>query len=441
LGQQLETGRRKSNIFPKAKSIPKYYFLLAGLGVFILSATFLFWPPSPPRPQLAPTKEILPPPPEKTFSGKIARGQTITSALRSHNLPPEIILSISQHLKPLVNLRKLKPGDSYEGRLTPEGRLVSFNFRTSPIDIYQLTVKPSGEWQAQKKEVPVDKYWVRISGEIQTNLFAAVEELKEQDQIVLDFADILAAEIDFHSDPQPGDRFQIIAEKYYTGETFVKYGRILYAAYQTESKTYQAIYFQGSGRSGGYYTSAGESVRKVFLRSPLQFTRISSAYSKKRRHPILGGVRPHYGIDYAAPEGSPVWAIGDGNVSFCGWNGGYGKQVVINHAQGYKSMYGHLSRFAPGIKKGKTVRQKQLIGYVGSTGLATGPHLDFRLLKHNSFRNPLKGISPRAAPLHPDQLAEFARVKESLLGWLNDSSPFQYWKVASLTSRDWDKIK
>jgi murein DD-endopeptidase MepM/ murein hydrolase activator NlpD len=269
-----------------------------------------------------------------------------------------------------------------------------------------------------------------------------MDGLGEQDALVLDFVDIFACVIDFHSDPQPGDRLQIVVEKYYTGKTFVKYGRILYASYQSGTKIFQAIDFQGSGNSGkqrAYYTAKGESLQRAFLRSPLQFTRISSGYTKARRHPILGGLRPHYGVDYAAPAGNPVWAIAEGTIASCGWNGGYGKQVIIKHAGGYQSQYGHLSRVAAGIKKGQKVRQKQVIGYVGSTGLSTGPHLDFRLLRNNVFRNPLREFSPPAAPLRKDQGEEFQERKNHLLLWMNDPSNATYHHAAFLTSEDLGK--
>ena len=410
--------------------------LLLGMTLF-----FLYSPPFSPEKshQDAPPALPPPPPPDRVVTGKIARGNTLSSVLRSQGLPAELAEAICQKLKPIFNLRKAKTGDSYEVRLTPEDRLRSFSYQASPIDIYQITVQPSGDWHSLKMDVPVEKYWARLSGEITSNLFQTMDALGEQDALVLDFVNIFAWEIDFHSELQPGDRFHIVVEKYYTGDTFIKYGRILYASYQSGTKAHQAIDFPGSGQNRGYYTAKGESLQKAFLRSPLQFTRISSGYTKARRHPILGGLRPHYGVDYAAPEGNPVWAVAEGKITFCGWNGGYGKQIILKHAGGYQSQYGHLSRFAAGIKTGQRVRQKQVIGHVGSTGLSTGPHLDFRLLRHNAFRNPLREISPRAAPLRKDQWEEFEKTKTHLLDWMNDPSSAPYRYAASLTSKDLEK--
>ncbi len=411
------------------------------LGAATLLGAILFLPPqgkfsSPDSPASPHSKDTPLLPPDQILTGKISKGQNLSSALRAQNLPRDLVEVISRNLKRLVNLRKMKPGDSFEVRLTPQGKFLSFTYQASPMEIYQLSLSPTGEWLATKKEVPVEKYWVRVSGEIFSSPFDAMDQLGERDTLIMDFADIFAWEIDFHSDPQPGDRFEIVVEKYFVQDTFVKYGRILYAEYQRESRKHQAFFFEPPGKRGDYYTSQGESLRKAFLRSPLKFTRISSGYSKSRPHPILGGNRPHLGVDYAAPPGSPVWAVADGTVASCGWNGGYGKQIVLKHPKGYQSMYGHLSNFLPGISKGKTVRQKQIIGYVGSTGLSTGPHLDFRLLKHGVYCNPLKEISPRAPSLPGDQMAGFKEAIEPVLQWASEPSAPKKQKLASLTSRE-----
>jgi murein DD-endopeptidase MepM/ murein hydrolase activator NlpD len=345
-----------------------------------------------------------------------------------------MIEAISRHLKPVMNLRRLNPDEAFEVRLSPDGQLRGFSYQSSPIDVYQIAVEPTGKWKAQKLEIPVDKYWARVSGEITSSFFEAMDRLGEKDQLTLDFAEIFAWEIDFNTELQPGDRFQIVVEEYYVGNSFVKYGRILYAEFRGQAKSLQGIRYRPPIGPVDYFTEQGQSLRKAFLRSPLKFTRISSGYSKSRLHPILGERRPHLGVDYAAPTGTPVWAIADGTIISAGWNGGYGKQVVLKHVKGYQSMYGHMNRLAPGMQKGKGVRQKQIIGYVGSTGLATGPHLDFRLSKNGVYRNPLKEISPRASSLTPEQMPEFRQKIAPLLSWLNDPTKEKYKKQATLTS-------
>jgi murein DD-endopeptidase MepM/ murein hydrolase activator NlpD len=425
---------------------------LALAGGILLAASLFFLFASPHRPSLdslrAPARIEPPPPPlpDRVIAGRIAKGQNLSSALRAQDLPRDLVEAICLHLKSVINLRRINPGESFEARLSPEGRFLNLTYTAGPLDVYHLSLTPGGEWIAAKKEIPVDQYWVRVSGEISSSLFDAMDDLGEKDSLIMDFADIFAWEIDFNVDPQPGDRFQMVVEKYFTGDVFVRYGRILYAEYRQEARTHEAVYFEGPGIRGDYFTPQGESLRKALLRSPLKFTRISSGYSRSRWHPILGGYHPHLGVDYAAPQGTPVWAVADGTVASCGWNGGYGKQVVIRHAKGYQSMYGHLSGYGPGISRGKVVRQKQIIGYVGSTGLATGPHLDFRLLKNGAPRNPLREISPRAPALPRDQMPEFQKRMDPLLSWAGDSSALPRRKIASLTSKDletlhWEKRK
>jgi murein DD-endopeptidase MepM/ murein hydrolase activator NlpD len=434
-------------------TIHRNRLLLCLVSVFLIlgvTSIFLVWNkaiesetrrPASPAPSQGMSPKIEEPQisQERLLQGKIAKGQTLSTALRAQGLSRSLVAEISRHLNPLVNLRKLQPGDSFEIHLSLAGDFRGFRLAAGPLEVYQMTVTPTGEWSAWKKEISVDKYWVCVQGEIQSSLFEAIDKLGEGDPLILDYADIFAWEIDFNSDPQPGDRFRMIVEKYYRGETFVQYGRILFAEYQTPSKSTQAFYFASPGRQGGYFTPEGQSLRKALLRSPLKFTRISSGYARSRKHPILGGYRPHYGVDYAAPPGSPVWAIADGKVIFCGWNGGYGKQIVLRHANGYASMYGHLSRFVSGLHKGKWVHQKQVIGYVGSTGLSTGPHLDFRLSKNSVFLNPLRVTSPRAAPLQKDEMPFFQRESARLLRWLDDFSATGKEKIGTLTSRDLDR--
>jgi murein DD-endopeptidase MepM/ murein hydrolase activator NlpD len=178
----------------------------------------------------------------------------------------------------------------------------------------------------------------------------------------------------------------------------------------------QGIHFQGD-----FYNEKGLALKKAFLRSPLRFTRISSRFSRARKHPILGGVFPHYGVDYAAPSGTTVWAVADGTVVSCGWGGGFGKQVILRHPNGYMTYYGHFSGYGPGVRKGVRVKQKQVIGYVGSTGLSTGPHLDYRMAKDGRFRNPLKESFPSGFPIERGKMEAFQKRRDEMLAWLQGS--------------------
>jgi murein DD-endopeptidase MepM/ murein hydrolase activator NlpD len=191
--------------------------------------------------------------------------------------------------------------------------------------------------------------------------------------------------------------------------------------YQSGGKKIRGIEYQGD-----YYNEDGVSLRRAFLKAPLRFNRISSRFSRARRHPILGGIRPHFGVDYAAPVGTPIWAVAEGTVFSCGWNDGFGNQVVLRHPNGYKSYYGHLSRYGPGIRKGARVKQKQIIGFVGSTGLSTGPHLDYRLAKDGRMRNPLKETFPAGIPIRKEEIERFQKRRDEVVAWLQgDASSYQ----------------
>ncbi len=312
-----------------------------------------------------------------------------------------------------MNFRRLKPEDSLVFHHDPEGAVTKVVYRQSPIDIVEAW-RDGDAWTAARLDVPVERRITLVAGTLAASLFESMEALGEQGQLVLDFAEIFAWDFDFASDSQPGDRFRMLVEKVFTGDQFVKYGRILVAEYESEGKTHTGIYFRDR-EGGGYYTLAGESLRRAFLKSPLEFTRISSGYSRNRRHPILGGVRPHLAIDYAAPQGTPVWAVADGAVEFAGWSGGNGYTVTLRHRANFRTMYNHLSRFGKGIRPGVPVRQRQVIGYVGTTGISTGPHLDYRVIRDGRFVNPLKQTFLPGKPISASARQAFVEMRDSLL--------------------------
>jgi murein DD-endopeptidase MepM/ murein hydrolase activator NlpD len=372
-----------------------------------------------PEPSLSPNMPIPPPP----ISSKLGKGRTFLDALLAHGLRQDLAARLVQVFRPHVNFRRLKPEDSLEFHHDPTGNVARVVYRQSPIDIVEATYAADA-WTATRRDVPVERRVVVVTGTVSGNLFDSVETLGERPQLVLDFAEIFAWDFDFAADSQPGDRFRMLVEKVYTGDLFVKYGRILASEYENEGKVHTGIYFEEK-EGGGYYTPAGESLRRAFLKSPLEFTRISSGYSRGRRHPILGGVRPHLAVDYAAPLGTPVWAVADGSVEFAGWSGGNGNTVILRHRANFKTMYNHLSRIGNGVRAGATIRQRQAIGYVGSTGLSTGPHLDYRVIKDGRFVNPLKqNFLPGKAISLPARHA-FFEARDSLLHQLHDADPLK----------------
>jgi murein DD-endopeptidase MepM/ murein hydrolase activator NlpD len=345
------------------------------------------------------------------------KGDCLYTALKGSGVSRGHIALITAQLKPIFDFRDCNPGDTFRVSLDERGELATFTYEAGLTEIYEVS-KEVGRYVASKREIVLDRHLITVAGKVETTLFDAIENAGEGDRLAIAFVDVFAWEIDFHNDPRRGDRFTILFEKLSKDGQFIRYGNILAAEYDTLSRKYRGFYFNDPGVSEGYYDARGGSLEKSFLRSPLKFTRITSRYSRRRRHPVLGGYHPHLAVDYAAPTGTPIRAVGDGKVIFCGRNRGYGKQVTIKHGNSYMTYYGHLSRFARGIRKGIRVKQKQVIGYVGSTGIATGPHLDFRISKNGKFLDPLKMKSPPSSSLRGEHLANFMAERDRLASLL-----------------------
>ena len=389
---------------------------LAVLAVFLfLSAKTTPPPPATLKGLPSETKDAK----YRIIEGKVEAGKPLFESLSDKKIPARWIELIIAKLQPHLDFKKMK-GGTYRVFFGDHEELAKFVYEEGPVEIYEVT-KDGADFVAQRVNVPLETQLVKVTGEIQSSLFEAMDNAGEQDTLTLAFAEILAWEIDFYMDVREGDRFSIIVEKLYKEKEFIDYGTIHAVTYAGQEKTITGIRYRDD-----YYDENGRSLKRAFLKSPLRFNRISSRFSRSRRHPILGGLRPHYGVDYAAPVGTPVWAVGDGKVVLCGWNGGYGKQVVLRHMNGYVTHYGHLSRFGAGIRNGKQVEQKQVIGYVGSTGLSTGPHLDYRLAKDGQFRNPLKETFPTDIPIAQGEMDGFLKRREEVLAWLRgDIDPSQ----------------
>ena len=353
------------------------------------------------------------PPTEQVIQGEILRGRTFAEALTAKGLPSRLTHAIALALRSHVNFRRVPSGATFRATLDERGDLRHFLYEASPVEVYEVTAD-GGTYRGARREVSIQRRVENVAGTVTSSLFESMEALGEKAELTLRFVDIFLWDFDFNSHARPGDQFRLRVEKEYSGDAFVGYGKILVAEYENRGKVYTGIYFETAPGKGDFYTPDGRSVRKTFLRSPLQFTRISSGYTHHRHHPILGGVRPHLAIDYAAPHGTPVLAVADGVVLSAGWDGGNGKTVLIQHRAGYKTMYNHLSRIPPDIRKGTRIRQKHVIGYVGSTGLSTGPHLDYRVIKDGNFVNPLTQKFIPGDPIPAALQAAFRRHRDQL---------------------------
>jgi len=353
------------------------------------------------------------------LSTTIRHGQTIYESLLSADISSQKTYSITQALQSIFNPKKSKPEDILKLKEYPDGRLL-FEYFPNSLQYYAVEESEEGVFSAYEREIPVHKVLMGAKASIQSSVYESMRKQRIEVDLIYRFTDIFAWEIDFLTGTRKGDALKLIWEQHLSPEgKVVAQGRILAAQYINEGRTHTAIFFKDEENHSDYYTSEGKSLRRSFLRSPLNYRRISSGFSWNRLHPILRIYRPHLGIDYAAPTGTPVWTVAEGTVTFVGWNGGYGRHIKIKHAQGITTSYGHLSRYAIGIKKGTKVKQGQTIGYVGSTGLSTGPHLDFRITQNDTYVDFLKTKFPTASSVKPNYFDEFERTSQKYLAYLS----------------------
>jgi murein DD-endopeptidase MepM/ murein hydrolase activator NlpD len=365
-----------------------------------------------------PVLEASVPEPLRVLEGEISRNATLGSVLRDA-LSPSGVHNLVEAARPVYDLARLSVGHPFGVTFGPDGLVAAFTYGIDELRTLHV-IRRDGAYQA---EVRTREYEVRPSvahGLITSSLYGAVSDAGEDDQLAVDLAEIFAWDVDFNTELRRGDTFRVAVEKLYLDGRFVRYGRVLSAELVRGQRVVTALWFD-SRNGAGYYTPEGTPLRKAFLRSPLKFSRVSSGFTHARFHPILKKTRPHLGVDYAAPVGTPVRASGGGVVTLAGWSGGYGKTVKIRHPNGYETLYGHLSRI--NVKRGQRVEQAEIIGAVGTTGLSTGPHLDYRMIKNGTFVDPRKLKSPRAEPILASERGVFDAERWRQLAFLGSSAP------------------
>jgi murein DD-endopeptidase MepM/ murein hydrolase activator NlpD len=355
----------------------------------------------------------------KLIVATFGKNETITTALQQLGLSSRQVYEFVKSTLPVYNLAKVKAGQQFKLNLTPDGMIRDFLYPVDD-DRYLTVSRENDRFVPAMKKFAYEIRTESVSGSIDESLFLAVTDSGEQEKLALDLADIFMWDVDFYTDIQKGDSFRMLVQKEYLDGKFVKYGPILAAVLNNQHKDIMGFRFVDENGAAGYYGPDGKSLKKSFLKSPLKFARISSGYSTARMHPILKTVRPHLGVDYAAPVGTPVIAVGSGTVEFAGDSGGGGRTVKLRHAGSYETYYLHLSRIA--VRSGNRVAQGEVIGYVGATGLATGPHLDFRVLFHGKFTNPTKVVFPPAPPVSESSFTRFAVLRDELEGRLEHIS-------------------
>jgi murein DD-endopeptidase MepM/ murein hydrolase activator NlpD len=380
----------------------------------------------PQEPVAAPTAAATPIEPATPASpapveGMIKRGQTAFSIFRQAGVATDQVSELQQAIRSVYNLRHLRVGQPYRIELASDGTLQHFAYEIDAQRRLEVA-RDAQTFVAQIEPIHYERRERVLSGHIDASLYMALINQGESSQLVSDFAHIFAWSVDFDTDLQPGDSFRLLIEERWRSGQVPQYHRILAAELVNKDRVLQALYYVHNTQ-GAYYQPDGRSMRGMFLRSPLQYTRISSVFSPRRFHPVLKRYRPHLGVDYAAPYGTPVRSVAAGTVKWAGRKGANGKMVKIYHDNTYTTYYLHLSRIARGVQSGARVAQGQVIGYVGSTGLSTGPHLDFRLTHHGTYINPLTHKSIEAAPLPQKVLPTFRTYAENTLAKLSRPEP------------------
>jgi murein DD-endopeptidase MepM/ murein hydrolase activator NlpD len=405
------------------------YCLLSAAVLLALGAIGVAVPtrePAPPAVTAPPAAidaaaHALAPPSAEPVEVVLKRGETLETALRRAGVGRGEAAAIVAALRGRVDMRRLAPGERLTVLPGPEGRPEEITYTRSPAERYEIL--PANErWTVTAVRPDVDTRVVAVAGEVRDSLFAGIERLGETAGLTARLVSLFEWDFDFAADSLPGDRFRFLVQKCYAGDRFVGDGDILIAQYATAGRpVLTGVAYRDADGQTAHYDDAGRSVKKMFLRAPLDFTRITSGFSHARQHPILGGLKPHLAVDYGAPVGTPVRAVAEGVVGSAGWAGGYGLSITLRHPRGYQTMYNHLSRLD--IRPGERVRQRQVIGRVGSTGLSTGPHLDYRVVKNGSFVNPLSEKFIPGSPIPPDRREAFEAHVRALLDRLDREAP------------------
>lgn len=332
---------------------------------------------------------------EHTFKS----GDSLFAVLSVLGISDAEIFDIMKAAKKVYDLRKIIPGQKIivflEEAPQAVGKLL---YEIDPFRSLKMERSENG-FQVVEEKTPLERGLVSHNGVISDTLYESARRSGVPAGVILDLSDIFAWDVDFSTEIQSGDRFRVVYEVFKNEEKILRTGRVLAAELINQGSAYRAYHFSHDDGKGDYYDDKGRSLRKAFLKSPLRYRYISSGFSTKRLHPVLKVNRPHLGVDYAAPRGTPVMAASNGTVSFVGWNGGHGNTVIIQHRNGYSTLYGHLSSFGEGIRKGKKVAQGEMIGRVGSTGLSTGPHLHYTLMRNGKPIDPKTADVVRGEPL------------------------------------------
>jgi len=367
--------------------------------------------------QTAKSTPVEPEQPGNWHDVTVRPGDSLARIFTKQGIPPRQLHDIIATGGLAKKLTRIYPGQKLRMRTTSEDGLLELLYEIDALNQVQIIRSESG-YDAQLIVRVPERRSVRSAGTIDNSLFVAAQQAKLPENITMELAGIFGWDIDFALDIRHGDQFALLYEVLYLDGERVGTGNILAAEFTNNGKIYQAVRYTDQQGRTDYYSPDGHSMRKTFLRSPVAFSRISSRFSTGRKHPILNRIRAHKGVDYAAARGTPIKATGNGKIVLRGKKGGYGKTVVIKHGSNYSTLYAHLNSYTRGLRTGSRVQQGQIIGYVGSTGLATGPHLHYEFRVNGVHRNPLTVKLPDAAPLPGKYRQDFKLATENLLAQL-----------------------
>lgn len=402
----------------------RFISIFAGASLLVLFGVAGFWYLSSEQSSLESTAtqetHIESPrlPVEELYPYKIPPKSTFYTILRGLSVEPQTIHKIVEATKPVMDLSRMNPGARFSLNYD-NNVLTGLNFRFSAVD--KLELRKSGEqWLARKITETVEKRVIAFKGIVTSTLWESAEEANMDPSLVVQLAEIFGWEVDFGREVRANDRWRLTVEQKYVNGEPVGWGNILAAHYENAGQLHSAVYFENNAVTG-YFAPDGSSLKRMFLKSPIPYGRITSRFTRKRFHPVLKISRPHLGVDFGAPTGTPVRAVGSGTIVLASWSGGGGRTVKISHNSMYRTSYLHLSRFGTGIRRGTRVNQGQIIGYVGTSGLSTGPHLHFEFWSGGRVVDPLGEKFPAADPVPKDLMSIFRPQAEQriqqLPGW------------------------
>lgn len=360
--------------------------------------------------------EIAEQPPEdpRNKTVTVANGDTLSTVFSKVGLSSNTLHEVINSSKEAKQLSRLKVGQELQFQLSEEGQLESLHSQLSDLESISLSKTDSG-YDFKREMVKPDVHESYAHGVINSSLFVAAKRAGLSHNLTMDLANIFGYDIDFAMDIREGDEFEVIYQNKKVGDKSVGTGNILSARFTNRGKTYTAVRYTDKQGNVSYYDADGNSMRKAFIRTPVDFARISSRFSNGRKHPILNKIRAHKGVDYAAPRGTPIKAAGDGKVILAGRKGGYGNTIVLQHGSRYRTLYAHMQGFAKGVRTGGSVKQGQIIGYIGTTGLSTGPHLHYEFQVNGTHVDPLSQKLPMSDPIARQEKQRFLQQSKPLM--------------------------